>query len=511
MGRTLGCSVWLIPYLICLEEVLFSVLNQLSNYTNVSPYLIDLCTLDANSVQFRPSIIAASALWLILPNQLQEVTGYTWEDLIAARNWMQPYAKTLKSYPAQQVRSFTGIEERDRHNIQTHFNVGLRLLAEVWKAQDEEEPLTPESDSDVENEEKSVVTQKTLNIFEVFEVDFKNFKNSKLLLYAISDYYYTCLGNAKKVFKNYEINFFGITPFLPVSQNTNFFPARVDARRASTRYDRFSTCAKKIIKGLEISDLKYTDFGSARSQIAVRAHSQYKALAVDQITLHGIVWCDCERRQISSFISDRLAGKHSIMKHNAIIILVYEGSSEKNMDTKIISGPKRYEFLKFLKFSTLSFFMKFLKSTSKTSKTSAAPPPFSFQNIKSYFVTRYMATPTSKPGPHKSPSASPKSRHNLPETPSSSSHRRDTHSNPDLVTSLGERVSVTKLKSGWPLNRGSLNRGLTVYHCLSINHLLLVVDSSYTKYLFQVKMIHHSDEKTQIKVFDKYLMSSVSI
>ena len=36
----------------------------------------------------------------------------------------------------------------------------------------------------------------------------------------------------------------------------NFFPARVDARRASTRYDRFSTCAKKIIKGLEISDLK---------------------------------------------------------------------------------------------------------------------------------------------------------------------------------------------------------------------------------------------------------------
>eukprot|EP00116_Pleurobrachia_bachei_P014549 sb/3474811/ len=36
----------------------------------------------------------------------------------------------------------------------------------------------------------------------------------------------------------------------------HFFPARVDARRASTRYDRFSTRAKKIIKGLEISDLK---------------------------------------------------------------------------------------------------------------------------------------------------------------------------------------------------------------------------------------------------------------
>eukprot|EP00116_Pleurobrachia_bachei_P016078 sb/3476340/ len=54
------------------------------------------------------------------------------------------------------------------------------------------------------------------------------------------------------------------------------------------------------------------------------------------------------------------------------------------MDTKIISGLKRYEFLKFLKFlkfSTLSFFLKFLKSTSKTSKTSAAPPLFLFCTI----------------------------------------------------------------------------------------------------------------------------------
>eukprot|EP00116_Pleurobrachia_bachei_P011910 sb/3472172/ len=92
------------------------------------------------------------------------------------------------------------------------------------------------------------------------------------------------------------------------------------------------TCAKKIIQDLEISRL-------------CRLKAQLALADDDQITLHV---CDCEQRlnQISSLISDRSAGKHapprwvttsnknyyrimfhnavfkhSIMKHNAIIIL----------------------------------------------------------------------------------------------------------------------------------------------------------------------------------------------
>lgn len=112
--------------------------------------LIDLCSLDVQSVQFRPSMIAASALWLVVPYKLKEVTGYNWEDLISCRHWMQPYAQVLKNYPAQRLKDFN-VKKKDRHNIQTHFNA-LPLLQEVYELQ-ESQPLTPDSDSENENAE----------------------------------------------------------------------------------------------------------------------------------------------------------------------------------------------------------------------------------------------------------------------------------------------------------------------------------------------------------------------
>lgn len=113
--------------------------------------LIDLCSLDVKSVEYRPSMIAASALWLVVPSKLKEVTGYSWDDLISCRHWMQPYAQVLKDQPAQQLKDFEDVDKKDRHHIQTHFNA-IPLLHDVYELQ-ESQPLTPESDSDNENAE----------------------------------------------------------------------------------------------------------------------------------------------------------------------------------------------------------------------------------------------------------------------------------------------------------------------------------------------------------------------
>ncbi|KAL5271744.1 hypothetical protein ACHWQZ_G000074 [Mnemiopsis leidyi] len=113
--------------------------------------LIDLCSLDVKSVEYRPSMIAASALWLVVPSKLKEVTGYSWDDLISCRHWMQPYAQVLKDQPAQQLKDFEDVEKKDRHHIQTHFKA-IPLLHDVYELQ-ESQPLTPDSDSDNENAE----------------------------------------------------------------------------------------------------------------------------------------------------------------------------------------------------------------------------------------------------------------------------------------------------------------------------------------------------------------------
>eukprot|EP00116_Pleurobrachia_bachei_P007530 sb/3467792/ len=62
-----------------------------------------------------------------------------------------------------------------------------------------------------------------------------------------------------------------------VSRINHFFPARVDAEGIHTD-DRFSTCAKKVIKGLEISDLKYSNLSTF---VRVREpRSEHKQLTV---------------------------------------------------------------------------------------------------------------------------------------------------------------------------------------------------------------------------------------
>ncbi|KAK7067142.1 G1/S-specific cyclin-E1 [Halocaridina rubra] len=83
--------------------------------------LLDLCTLDMSSLNYSPSILAASAICYLLSASLAcKVSGYSIEDLQECCDWMAAFFITVHEMGSLQLKAFSQIPQDDIHNIQTH-------------------------------------------------------------------------------------------------------------------------------------------------------------------------------------------------------------------------------------------------------------------------------------------------------------------------------------------------------------------------------------------------------
>eukprot|EP00095_Tigriopus_kingsejongensis_P011784 maker-scaffold119_size336447-snap-gene-2.30 protein:Tk11784 transcript:maker-scaffold119_size336447-snap-gene-2.30-mRNA-1 annotation:"g1 s-specific cyclin-e" len=84
--------------------------------------LLDACILDLNSLSFRYSVIAATALSFLQTREIAlAVSGYQWEDLAACHHWMYAFVRALRvESPVHQPKVFSSINLDNQHNIQTH-------------------------------------------------------------------------------------------------------------------------------------------------------------------------------------------------------------------------------------------------------------------------------------------------------------------------------------------------------------------------------------------------------
>lgn len=114
--------------------------------------LCDLCVMDAGSLQFRYSLIAAAALYHHTnENVVKEVSGLNWADLYPCVRWMAPFAKAILEVGQSPMKFFPQINNEDAHNIQTH-NVDMALLDRALSHQsmmDEREGLSSSSPLDL--------------------------------------------------------------------------------------------------------------------------------------------------------------------------------------------------------------------------------------------------------------------------------------------------------------------------------------------------------------------------
>ncbi|GFR87383.1 G1/S-specific cyclin-E-like [Elysia marginata] len=114
--------------------------------------LCDLCVMDAGSLQFRYSRIAAAALYHHTnENVVKEVSGLNWADLYPCVRWMAPFAKAILEVGQSPMKFFPQINNEDAHNIQTH-NVDMTLLDRALTHQammDERECLSASSPLDL--------------------------------------------------------------------------------------------------------------------------------------------------------------------------------------------------------------------------------------------------------------------------------------------------------------------------------------------------------------------------
>lgn len=89
--------------------------------------LLDLCTLDVGSLQFSYSILVASALYHMLPVDVEQVTGHSPEELHPCIQWMTSFAHVIMEKGVATTKSFEQVQREDAHNIQTHA-VDIALL-----------------------------------------------------------------------------------------------------------------------------------------------------------------------------------------------------------------------------------------------------------------------------------------------------------------------------------------------------------------------------------------------
>lgn len=84
--------------------------------------LLDLTVLDASSVRFSPSVLAASSLFLVAGNTVDVfgVTGMSPEQISACVHWMKPYGTTIMERVG--FAKGTAITGESGHIIQRHLN-----------------------------------------------------------------------------------------------------------------------------------------------------------------------------------------------------------------------------------------------------------------------------------------------------------------------------------------------------------------------------------------------------
>ncbi|CAH3139955.1 unnamed protein product [Porites lobata] len=96
--------------------------------------LLDLCVLDTGSLQFSYSILAASALYHMLPVNIEQVTGHSWEELYPCIQWMKSFADVTIEKGTLTLKAFEHVSREDAHNVQTHA-VDLALLDKAQELQ----------------------------------------------------------------------------------------------------------------------------------------------------------------------------------------------------------------------------------------------------------------------------------------------------------------------------------------------------------------------------------------
>ncbi|XP_061449897.1 G1/S-specific cyclin-E1 [Rhineura floridana] len=85
--------------------------------------LLDLCVLDAGSLEYTYGVLAASALYHFSSCELmQKVSGYELCDIRECVKWMVPFAVAIREVGSSPLKHFRGIPSEDLHNIQTHIN-----------------------------------------------------------------------------------------------------------------------------------------------------------------------------------------------------------------------------------------------------------------------------------------------------------------------------------------------------------------------------------------------------
>lgn len=121
--------------------------------------LLDLCTLDINSLEFSSGLLAASALFHFSSLELvKKVSGLEWTDLETCVRWMVPFAMAIREMGSSGLKHFKGVSPDNMHNIQTHapylewLNKAVMYhLAEVERSQKSPVPfgvLTPPPSSE---------------------------------------------------------------------------------------------------------------------------------------------------------------------------------------------------------------------------------------------------------------------------------------------------------------------------------------------------------------------------
>ncbi|RNA30263.1 G1 S-specific cyclin-E1 [Brachionus plicatilis] len=114
--------------------------------------LLDLCLFDMDSMRFRYSMLAASAMYHMLAKAsacaqnaaglvaglVQMCSGYAIGELDACVRWMAPYAdvcmEVLGDDKMTAVKQFSGVDADDAHNIQLYYpNLDLLKEAQIRK------------------------------------------------------------------------------------------------------------------------------------------------------------------------------------------------------------------------------------------------------------------------------------------------------------------------------------------------------------------------------------------
>lgn len=105
--------------------------------------LLDLCSFDMDSLKYKYSVLAASAMFHMLCNAMaicefdllarvvQDCTGYRFNELESCIQWMHPYADVCKEILTVEkitaVKKLSNVDDEDSHNIQL-FNSNIELL-----------------------------------------------------------------------------------------------------------------------------------------------------------------------------------------------------------------------------------------------------------------------------------------------------------------------------------------------------------------------------------------------